>query len=151
MAKNYAMGSPMGNNQVNFTTEAPPAIKAITAFNRDSLSPVSSITVLTADTTAIEVVAAGGTAFIAWMSQSLVDSSVAGTSLLASGAVNYDHAIPAGETRRFVVPIATQNNSQGYSSQVGANVANGLYRNVATRGTLTSILSITQYGSSNSY
>lgn len=152
MAKNYAMGSPMGNNQVNFTTEAPPAIKAIGTTVRDTLSPVSSITTLGPNTTAIEVVAAGGTAFIAWLSQSTVDSSVAGTSVIATGTgANYDHAIPAGTMRRFVVPISVQNNSEGYGSAVGAAVANGLFRNVATRGTLTSIIGITQYGSSNSY
>lgn len=151
MAKNYAMGSPMGNNQVNFTTEAPPAIKAIATTVRDAISPASSITTLTVNTTAIEVLASGGTGYIRWMSQTLVDSSVAGTSILATGAANFDHAIPANTVRRFVVPISIQNNSEGYGSAVGANTANGLFRNVATTGTLTSILAITQYGSSNSY
>lgn len=151
MAQNYARGPAMGNNQVPFTTEAPPAVKAVATTVRDTISPVSSITVLTVNTTAIEVHTTAGTGYIRWMAQSLVDSSVAGTSILATGAANYDHAIPPNSMRRFVVPISVQNNSEGYGSAVGANTANGLFRNVATTGNLTSILGITQYGSSNSY
>lgn len=149
MAQNYARGPAMGNNQVPFTTEAPPAVKAIAATMRDSLSPISSITILNTNTTAIEVVAAGGTGFIRWLTQAVVDTSVAGTSVIATGTPNYDHAIPAGTMRRFVIPIASVPTSQ--TSMQGANPLNGLYSHVATRGTLTSILGITEYGSSNSY
>lgn len=150
--QNYARGIPMGNNQMPASYQAPPAVAAIATTVRDTTATVSSIRTLTADTTAIEVAATGGPVYIKWLTRSVVDSSVAGTSVLATGAgANFDHVIPAASFRRFVVPIAT-NNPQGYGSFVGANVENGLYPNIAfAGGTGASVIAITQYGSSNSY
>lgn len=148
--RNYAMGSPMGNNQVNFTTEAPPAVKAIVATVKDASTTTSSILILNQNTTAIEVAPNGGPAFIRWLTQATVDSSVAGTSIITTGAsANFDNAIPNAGFRRFVVPIAITPTS--YSSQQGANRENGLFSHVAYSGIATSVIAITQYGSSNSY
>lgn len=150
---NYSRGVPMGNNNVPFQGNGtPPAVAAINTTIRDTTPTTSSIRTLTQDTTAIEVAATGGPVYIKWLSRAVTDSSVAGTSILATGAgANFDHVIPASTYRRFVVPIST-NNPQGYSSQVGANVENGLYPNVAfVGGTGASVIAITQYGSSNSY
>lgn len=149
--KNYAKGAPMGDNQVPFTTDAPPAVAALGASTRNTAATaaVSSIVVLNENTTAIEVGASGGPGFIKWLSQSVVDSSVAGTSVIvaAGGTANFDHMIPTDNVRRFVIPIATIPSSQ--TSVMGANRANGLYPNVAIVG-VSSVL-LTQYGSSNSY
>lgn len=155
MAKNYAAGTPVGDNQVPLYG-SPAAFKAIATTTKDSGNNVSSILVLTDNTTAIEVSATGAPAYIRWMSQSLVDSSVAGTSVLSTGAANYDHIIPAATVRRFVVPISTDTNRTAgavTTSFVGQNVEYGLYKNVGIIGTgaITSIISITQYGKSNSY
>lgn len=152
-AQNYARGVPMGNNQIPFQGNGtPPAVAAIQTTIKDVTATVSSIRTLTQDTTAIEVGSTGGPAYIKWLTRSIVDSSVAGTSILATGAgANFDHMIPASTYRRFVIPIVT-NNPQGYGSFVGANVENGLYPNVAViGGTGASVIAITQYGSSNSY
>ena len=130
--------------------DSPPAIAALVTSVRDTSSPASSILILNQNTTAIEVAASAGMGYIKWLTQSEVDSSVAGTSVIGTGAgSNFDHAIPGGNVRRFIIPIATVPTSQ--TSAMGANRANGLYPNVAYSGAVTSILSITQYGSSNSY
>lgn len=147
--RNYAMGKPMGNNQVPFF-DSPPAIKAIATTVKDASTTTSSILILTQNTTAIEVTSTGGPSFIRWLTQAVVDSSVAGTSVIATGAsANFDNAIPNGTVRRFIIPIATQ--ASGQTSLQGANRDNGLYSHVAYAGTATSVIAITQYGSSNSY
>lgn len=149
--QNYARGIPMGNNQMPASYIAPPAVAAVATKIKDSATTTSSILILTQNTTAIEVTASGGPAYIKWLTQAVVDSSVAGTSVIATGATaNFDHSIPAASYRRFVVPIAS-NVPQGYSSQVGANRENGLYPNVAYVGVATSIIAINEYGSSNGY
>lgn len=146
MALNYSKGIPLGdNNAPQFLS--PPAVKALVTTVRESAT-VSSILILGQDTTALEIAATGGVAYLKWLTQSVVDSSVAGTSIIsAAGTANFDHVIPTGTVRRFVVPIATQSNSQGYSSMVGDNRAYGLYPNIALSG-LASVAT-TQYGKSN--
>lgn len=149
--QNYARGIPLGNNQMPASYVAPPAVAAIGTTVRDSTTTTSSIMVFNQNTTAIEVAATGGPAYIKWLGQSVVDSSVAGTSVIGTGATaNFDHVIPAASYRRFVIPIFS-NSPQGYSSQVGANRENGLYPNMAYVGVVTSTIAVTQYGSSNSY
>lgn len=142
----------MGNNQMPASYIAPPAVAAIATTIKDVTATVSSIQTLGANTTAIEIGTTGGPAYIKWLTQSVVDSSVAGTSILATGAgANFDHMIPGASYRRFVIPIVA-NRPQGYGSFVGANVENGLYPNVALiGGTGASVIAITQYGSSNTY
>jgi hypothetical protein len=148
--KSYAAGTPVGNNEVPIYG-SPAAVAAIATTIKDTAPTASSIRTLTENTTAIEVGATGGPVYIKWLTQAVVDSSVAGTSVIATGAANFDHMIPAASVRRFVVPIVT-NKAAGYGSFMGANVENGLYPNVAViGGTGASVISITQYGSSNSY
>ncbi len=140
----------MGNNSMPFQGNGtPPAVAAIGTTVKDATTTTSSILIFNQSTTAVEVAATGGPVYIKWLSQSVVDSSVAGTSVIATGATaNFDHVIPAATYRRFVIPIAT-NNPQGYGSFVGANRENGLYPNMAAVGVATSIIAVTQYGSSN--
>ena len=152
MSKNYAAGTPVGNNQMPLYN-SPAPFKAIGTVADDSTPNTSSILNLSANTTAIEVATSGGPAFIQWLSQSTVDSSVAGTSVISTGAAaNYDHMIPPNTVTRFVVPISTGPIGVApNASAVGVAVELGLFRNVAFKGTAASIVSITQYGSSNSY
>lgn len=148
MSKNYARGIPVGNNNVPFF-ESPPDVAAIATTARDN-GTTSSILVLNENTTGIEVAATGGTAFIKWLTQSVVDSSVAGTSIVsAPSGANFDHVIGTGTVRRFVVPIATIPVSQ--TSVQGANRLNGLYPNIAYKTAGAASVAVTQYGSSNSY
>ena len=90
---------------------------------------LSSIWLLGHNTTELEMTAIGQATAVKWMTQAVVDSSVAGTSVLTAVATgNWDHVIPSGETRRFVVPVATV----GYGQSVqGVNRAEGLYPAVA--------------------
>lgn len=141
---NYARGVPVGNNQVPFNSLGiPPTVKAIdrVASANDS---TSSLIGLTANTTSIEIVAGTIPAIMRWVPATEASGSVSGTS--------FDHAIPSGGMRRFVVPIEV-NNAQGYSSMVGLNVENGLFKQIAVQGHgggNGSVL-VTQYGNSNSY
>lgn len=146
MSKNYAKGKPSGNNMTPFYDSPPPEI-AIASDNRttDALSKVSSITVLNANTTAIEVMAAGAPAFIKWLTQAVVDSSVAGTSVIATGATaNYDGMVAKDTIRRFIVPISTVTTAPpgSYGVPQGANKDNNLYPNVAIIGGNGSVMTL---------
>lgn len=113
----------------------PPAKISLASRTQEN-STTSSILLLTHDTTEIEVAAVGSVngAFGAgvagkWLTQATVDSSVAGTSVItAVGSGNFDFVVQAGSLRRFVVPIATIQQS---TSLMGVNRANGLYPAVA--------------------
>lgn len=145
MSLNYAKGKPVGNNQIPFY-DSPPAVVAIATTVKDSATTTSSILVLNANTTAIEVSPTAGPAFIKWLSQATVDSSVAGTSVIATGSgANFDNVIPVATVRHFVVPISQSITPNSYGVQQGANAANGLYTHVAYLGTVTSIITINQY------
>lgn len=148
MSKNYAAGTPVGNNLVPLFNSPPPFAAIATTVRENAAT--SSILVLNQNTTAIEVAPTGGPAYIKWLTQAVVDSSVAGTSVIsAAGTANFDHVVASGTVRRFVVPIATTPTSQ--TSVQGANRLNGLYPNVAfATGPIASV-AVTQYGSSNSY
>lgn len=84
---------------------------------------VSSAISLSDRTTAIEVTAVGGTVALKWIPVSSTNPSV----FTGAANANYDHIIPSGTLRRFVVPQETI----GVASISGANIQNGLYRRVA--------------------
>lgn len=144
------MGQPMGNNSIPLFN-CPPAIKAVASTVRDTTATVSSILILGQNTTAVEIASTGGPTYFKWMSQATVDSSVAATSVVTTGATaSFDHVIPAATVRRFVVPISIQ--VVGATSLQGANPDNGLFTHIGMAGgTGASVIAITQYGSSNSY
>ncbi len=144
--KNYALGKPVGNNGVPFF-DSSPAVAAIATTVRDAAA-TSSILVLNQNTTAVEIAATGGPVFIKWLTQAVVDSSVAGTSVVsgASGP-NFDNVVANNTVKRFVVPIATIPTS--HQSVQGTNRSEGLYPNMAYIGVAS--VAATQYGSSNSY
>lgn len=149
-SQNYARGVPMGNNQIPFQGNGtPPAVKAIARYTSEN-NAASSVITLSENTTAIEIAAQGGSVIMRWVPTSDTTASVVG---VAGATANYDHVIPVGMYRRFVVPIEV-NNPQGYGSMVGANIENGLYRRVAIKGAVLlvsgSILTA-EYGSSNNY
>lgn len=149
--KNYAAGSPLGNNQ-NQIYSTPPAFKAVATTVKDVAATTSSILILNQNTTGVEISSTGGPMAFKWLYQNVVDSSVAATSVITTGATaDFDHVVPNNTYRRFVVPQAV-NNPQGYGSFVGGNIENGLYTHVALKGMPSaSVITITQYGSSNSY
>ncbi len=145
MAKNYAAGTPVGNNQVPlFNSPAPH--KAVEQYYSGNAN-ASSVITLTANTTAIEIAAAGTPVVMAWISRTDTTASVVAN---PTTSANFDHIVPANTVRRFVVPIEVQQ-AQGYSSFVGANVDNGLYQRVAFKTEAIASVYVSEFGSSNSY
>src|SRR3990167_1128228 len=100
----------------------PPAMVA-KAQKTSENAVLSSILLLGENTSELEMLAVGQTTAIKWLSQATIDSSVAGTSVLTAVATgNWDHILPAGEPRRFVVPVVSF--ADGASIQ-GIRKANG--------------------------
>jgi hypothetical protein len=153
--KNYAAGTPVGDNGVPlFNSPAP--FKAI-AVNGNTNLTASSVITLTQNTTAIEIGTAGaGGALLKWISTSDTGASVVGISSVgATYAPNFDHEIPANTVRRFVVPIESAVNTTfgaTITSVQGQNREYGLFRRVAviSAGGISSVL-LTEYSKSNSY
>jgi hypothetical protein len=141
----YSYGKPTGGNGVP-QFDAPPAVVALSQKGTTNAA-LSSVLTLTENTTQIEVAVRGsGAAIIKWIATSDTVGSVYGvTSVGATNAANFDHAISADTVRHFVIPIEAQT-SQGYGSIQGANRENGLYRRVAyvAQGGISSVL-VTEY------
>lgn len=141
--QNYPRGVPMGNNQMPASYIAPPAIKAV--ISRMSENAVaSSVITMSQNTTAIEIGTQGQTALLRWITVGTTDPSVFGN----ASVMNYDHVIPPNTLRRFVVPIEV-NNPQGYSSQVGLNIENGLFRRYAWITQAVGSVYSNEYGNAN--
>lgn len=98
---------------------------------------VSSVITLTDSTTVIEVSAIGGAAAIKWIAIGNTNPSV----VTAAATADFDHTIPSGMVRRFVVPQETA----GINSIVGANKKNGLYNRVAIKSVGVASVYTTQY------
>lgn len=122
MALNYQRPLPKdsGSNEALQGYPAPfVALQARTSENATASSVIS----LTDRTTALEVTAVGATAALKWIPTTSTNPSV----FSAAATANYDHIIPSGTMRRFVVPQETR----GVASIAGANIMNGLYQRVA--------------------
>lgn len=134
---NYAPITPADKG--NYPKTGYPPAKIALAANTQENATTSSILLLTHDTTELEIAVVGSIngAFGAgiagkWLTQAVVDSSVAGTSVITGVNVgNYDFVVQAGALRRFVVPIATFKQSSG--SIQGVNREYGLYPAVALK------------------
>ena len=122
----------MGNNAPSLPRDKggepkqnyPAPIVAKVRTNKEN-AVVSSILLLSHDTAEIEVAAVNQHVALKWLTQVVVDSSVAGTSVLTAVSTgNWDHIVQKDTVRRFVLPIAT--NPQGGSVQ-GINREAGLY------------------------
>lgn len=149
---NYARGVPNGNNNVPFQG-LPAAVKAIARYVYEN-GTASSVITLSDNTTAIEISGGASTTVAAVMRWVPVGEGTsapfASVIAIAGATANYDHVIPPSTVRRFVVPIEV-NNPQGYSSQVGLNIENGLYRRVAIKTQGVASVLLTEYGNSNNY
>jgi len=135
MSRNYSPPLPRGKDDGDKQNYGPPII-ALASTHKENAS-VSSILLLTHDTTEIEVTVIGAASFLGvagkWISQANINASVAATSVItAAGSANFDFTVPGGGTRRLVVPIST--NPQTGSVQ-GVNRELGLYPAVAFKTT----------------
>lgn len=118
---------------------APAPQKALVTTVSENAGTSSVITV-SQDATKIEIVTQGTAALMRWVPTGDGEGSVFGNASI----MNYDHAIPANSLRTFVIPIEAQP-ATGYSSQMGANRLNGLYRRFAWRTQGVASVYSTQY------
>ena len=106
-----------------------PAKVALARLN-DENALVSSILLLTHDTTELEVAAVGQGIAGKWLSRADVDASIAGTSVItAAGTINADFVVPVSTQRRVAVPVSTFTPTSG--SVMGVNRKLGLFPAVA--------------------
>lgn len=123
--KNYTAPIPVdkdGSAMVN----SPAPQRAVQRFVNENAT-ASSVMTASQDATKIEIAAGAATAIMRWVATTDTQGSVVG---IAGATANYDHVIPANTVRTFVIPIESSG-TQAPSSQVGANVLNGLYRRYA--------------------
>lgn len=123
MSLNYQRALPRDASTNEALQAYPAPIVAIQSRTSENAT-VSSAISLTDRTTALEVTAVGATAALKWIPTTSTNPSVIG---IAGATANYDHIIPAGTMRRFVVP----QERAGVSSIAGANISNGCYQRVA--------------------
>lgn len=136
MSRNYAKELPL-DSMGNPIQESPAPFKADARFYRDN-GATSSIQTLAANTTQIEVGAGGATgAWIRWLPASEGAAAPAGSVL----SNNFDHYIPEGGVRRFVVP----KESMSVSSVVGLRAREGLYARFAVANVGTGSVLTTEY------
>jgi len=136
---NYTPGVPIGNNGAPMTSQVAP-IPAVNRYSSENAS-ASSVISLTSITSAIEIAAVGGPAVVRWIKTSDTQASVVSA---ASGA-NFDHVIPTGTFRRFVVPIEVNPTTNNATGSLGTNPANGLYQRVAYKSIGTASVLATEY------
>ena len=132
---NYAPRLP--KDKTDATMQQYPSPKLALARYAPDNSSASSVISVTHDTTALEIAAITTSAALKWIATSDTAASVV---TIAGGTANFDHIIPVGTVRRFVIPI--ESNPQVTSVQ-GVNIEYGLYRRFAIISTGTgSVLSV---------
>lgn len=100
-----------------------PAKVALESNNNENIS-VSSVLAFTHNTTEIEVTAVGQGVAGRWA------ANQAASVVTATGTgANFDFVVPSGESRRFVVPISTSDQTSG--SVMGVNRKLGLFQAIA--------------------
>lgn len=150
MARNYAAGSPVGDNTQPITADTPAPFKAIAQYLSENAT-VSSVLTLTQNTSAIEIATGGTSAVVRWVS---VTDTAASVVAVAGATANFDHMVPANWRIRLVVPIESGVNvttGATITSMVGANREYGLYQRVAIKTQGIASVAVTEYGRSNSY
>lgn len=138
MALDYANPLPI-DERGNPMQELPTPVPALTTTA--AVTATSSVFTLNNKTTSIEVAAPNAAVAIKWIAVNAAQTSV--ISSFAS-AVNFDHIIPAGGYRRFVVPRETQ----GIAGPALPNSVHGLYQRLAAVPTTSAVSSVlvTEYG-----
>lgn len=133
------MPTDQGNNVM---TNWPANVKAINRTYNDNVV-ASSIFTLNDNTCQIEVAAGRSDAFLRWVPSTETAGVAPFGSVLAN---NFDHVIPAGTYRQFVVPKESQGLGQGVQS---FSSVNGLYQRVAINkvnaATGTGSVMVTEY------
>jgi hypothetical protein len=137
MSKNYAVALPHDQSgEVNQNSPAPYLAKD--EWHSENAS-ASSVISLTHDTTVVEVGANNGPAAIKWIATTDTTASV----VTAAATADFDHVIPTGTVRRFVIPIETAvTNPQSIQ---GINRLNGLYQRIAYKSFGIASITMTEH------
>lgn len=136
MSNSYAARLPL-DEAGNLMQEFPSAVPAL--VTTAAVTPLSSVVAFGNNSTSIEIAAPQGAA-IKWIAIGAAQTSVISS---YAATANFDHIIPAGTYRRFVIPRETQ----GVNGPLGAGSVNGLYQRLAIApiATLTSSILVTEY------
>lgn len=128
MANNYAKPIPIDKNQNPLQSFPAPFLS--TARYNSTNAVASSVLSLNPNTSEIEVSTFGGQgAVLRWIPLTETAAVSPFASVIASGlGANFDHAIPAGQLRQFVVPRETQGLGTT-PQQIGSTF--GLFQRVA--------------------
>lgn len=104
---------------------------AYTAIKRSSSENASASSVITVSsiTTVLEVTTVGAPAVLKWITTTDTTASV----ISDAGTANFDHVIPTGTQRRFVIPIERAGVQQPSGSVLGINAQMGLYQRFAIK------------------
>jgi len=105
--------------------EYPAPIVALTQHAREN-GTTSSVISVTHDTTIVEISAVAQAAAMRWVTTGETEASVV---MITGATANFDHIIPAGEMRRFVIPVESPGTSS--ESVQGVNRAYGLHQRIA--------------------
>lgn len=122
---NYAHRLPQDKNGSPMQ-DFPPARLSQTRYGSENAS-ASSVISVTHNTTSLEIAAIGGPAVMRWVATSDTQASV----VSAVATANFDHVIPSGLVRKFVIPIESAPQTAG--SIQGVNREYGLYQRVAIK------------------
>lgn len=120
MARNYANGIPVDENGNLMQGLPPPVVSRATTIMATSISSIMSFD---NNSTDIEVAAPNAAVAIKWITTGNTNPSV----LVAAGTANFDHVIPSGGYRKFVIPRETQ----GIAGPALANSVHGLFQRLA--------------------
>ena len=123
MAINYSNPLPKDKGSSEAMQDFPFAVRAVRRITSENAT-ASSVVTLNDQTTSLEITAITTAAAMRWVTSADTEGSVI---TIAGATSNYDHVIPAGTMRRFVVP----QERAALTSICGANVMNGLFSRVA--------------------
>lgn len=137
---NYAKGLAVGKNNIEMQSPPPPYTAIIRQVSENGTA--SSVLSLSSITTAIEVAAIGGPAFVKWITTTDTTASVIA---VAGGTANYDHVVSSGTFRRFVVPFERTPTNDPIGSVQGINPQLGLYARVAVKTAGIASVLVTEY------
>lgn len=121
---NYA--NPLARDETMAPIQEVPAPFPAKARYANENGLASSVMTVSQDTTEIEIMAQTAAVAMRWVATTDTQASVVA---VAGATANYDHIIPSGMVRRFVIP----RERTGTSSIVGANIKNGLYQRYAVK------------------
>ena len=135
MSYPYAKGLPI-DARGTAMHELPP--DALTLQTTGSIPPVaSSVITFSAGTTLIELTALNNSLAYKWGPDSVIAT--------AGATANFNGIVPVNSTRRLVIPVSIVATTAGSSMLGGANLQNGLYRNMAVIATASVLTAITEY------